>query len=240
MTSVTVPALIAPYRGAMVLPSLRRRLPRAAVAWFVVASVCATLAYAAVRDLARRAAAAAPAPSVSIVATAEDIAAGSVLEADLLTVVDVPGPGPVGAFTDPGSVVGALAVTSFAEGEPVTAPRLAQSGGSLVARVPPGLLGVPVPVAALPDGLASGDRVDVLATFTTARPYTTVVATDVTVLDVGGSGGGSLGTGGNTHQVLVLASPEVARQLVQAAATGSVAVAVRGYQPLAVAPESDG
>jgi Flp pilus assembly protein CpaB len=240
VTSVTVPAVVAPYRGAMVLKSLRRRLPRAAVAWFVVAAVCATLAFVGVRDLARRAAAAAPAPTVGVVAATEDIPAGSVLDEDLLAVMPVVAPGPVGALTEPGSVVGALAVTSFAEGEPVTATRLAQPGGALVARVPPGLLGVPIPVAALPDGLASGDRVDVLATFTTARPYTSVVATDVTVLDVGGSGGGSLGTGGNAHQVLLLASPEVARQLVQAAATGSVAVAVRGYEPFAVAPESDG
>lgn len=224
----------------MPLPSLRRRLPRATVAWFAVAAMCGVLALVSVRDVARRAAIEDRAPTVTVVIAAGDIPAGTLVEADQLTAGPVAAPGPPGALTDPRSVTGALALTSFVEGEPVTSSRLARPAGPLVSRVPPGLLGVPIAVAALPEGLRAGDRVDVLATFTTARPYTTTVATDVAVLGVGAGGGAGPLTDGGDRGLLVLTSPEVARQLVQAAATGSLAIAVRGYEPFEATSGTDG
>lgn len=225
----------------MVRISLRRRLPRAAVAWFAVAGACAVLAFLAASDLAGRAAAASdPAPTVRVVVVSGDVAAGTLIDGDDLETAAIPAPGPVGALTDPAQAIGSLAVTAFTAGEPVTGARLARPGGPLVAQVPPGLLGVPVAVAALPDGLRAGDRIDVFATFTSARPYTTTVATDVAVLDVADGTGGSFGAGGGGDRLVVLASPEVARQLVQAAATGALAVAVRGYEPFEGTAPVDG
>lgn len=219
--------------------SLRRRLPRAAAAWFAVAAACAGLAFVMVRDLSARAATGSPTPTVTIVVAAADLEAGTVLDADDLATTEVSEPAPIAALTDPSAAVGALAVTPFLAGEAMTNTRLAAPAGPLVARVPPGFLGVPVPVATLPGGLTPGDRVDVLATFTSARPYTTAVATDVAVLDVP-AGSGSAFSAGEGATLLVLATPEVARQLVQASATGTLAVAVRGYEPVPVASGADG
>lgn len=218
---------------------LRRRLPRAAVIWFVVAGGCAALAFVSVRDLAARAAAGEGVPTAPLVVVARDVDAGSLLGPDDLQVAEVAEPVPPGSLTDPAEAAGALAVTPFVAGEVVTWTRVAQPGSALAARIPPGLLGVTIAVGALPEGLSAGDRVDVLATFTSARPYTTSVASDVTVLHVPASGGTGFGAAAEGAEVLVLASPEVARQLVQANATGVLAVAVRGFEPLAVAPGDD-
>lgn len=218
--------------------SLRRRLPRASVLWFVVAGGCAALAFAGVRDLSARAAATASVPTTAVVVAAHDLDGGTVLDADDLRVTEVPDPAPPGALRGTADAVGALAVTPFVAGEVVTQTRLAQPGSALAARIPSGMLGVPIAVETLPEGVSAGDRVDVLATFTATRPYTTSVASDVPVLAVP-TGEGFAG-GARGAELLVLASPEVARQLVQASATGTLAVAVRGVEPLAANPGGDG
>jgi Flp pilus assembly protein CpaB len=207
--------------------------------WFLVALACAGLAFVSVRALAARAAASGPARTVPVVVAARDLEAGSLLAVDDLKLADVPDPAPPASLTDPSTAVGALAVTPFVAGEPVTSTRLAEPAGPLVARVPPGLLGVTVTARTVPEGLVAGDRVDVLATYTSARPYTTTVATDVTVLDVPSQGGG-FATAGGGRDVVLLASPEVARQLVQASATGVLAIAVRGYETVPLAVPADG
>lgn len=216
---------------------LRRRLPRAAVIWFVVAGGCAALAFVSVRDLAARAAAGEGVPTAPLVVVARDVVAGSLLGPDDLQVAEVVEPVPPGSLTDPAEAAGALAVTPFVAGEVVTRTRIAQPGSALAARIPPGFLGVTIAVGALPEGLSAGDRVDVLATFTSARPYTASVASDVPVLHVPSSSDAAFGAAAEGAEILVLASPEVARQLVQANATGALAVAVRGYEPLAVTSE---
>lgn len=207
--------------------------------WFVVAGGCAALSFVSVRDLAARAAAGDRVPTTPLVVVARDVAAGSLVGPDDLQVAEVEEPAPPGSLTDPAEAEGALALTPFVTGEVVTRTRVAQPGSALAARIPPGLLGVTIAVGALPEGLSAGDRVDVLATFTSARPYTTSVASDVTVLHVPTSGGTGFGATADGAEMLVLASPEVARQLVQANATGTLAVAVRGYEPLTVS-QGDG
>lgn len=220
--------------------SLRRRVPRASILWALTSLGCAVLAFIVVRDLADRAARPGDrAATVPVVVAAGDLAPGHELTAEDLEMAELPSPAPPAGIVDVAEALGRVTVTPFLAGEPITVTRLAEDGGALVASVPPGALGVVLRVDALPDGLAPGDRVDVLATFTAARPYTTTVAEDVTVLQVPAPGQGPLGTGSGGTQVVVVASPEVARQLVQASATGTVAIAVRGYEP-ASAPWPDG
>jgi Flp pilus assembly protein CpaB len=220
--------------------SLRRRIPRSAALWFVLAGVCAVTAFVLVRDLAARARSAGPTPTIAVVVAASDLPAGHELGTDDVELVEIPSPAPPAAVVDPSDVVGAVTVTPFRAGETVSMTRLATRGGPLVVEVPPGMLGVTLGVEALPDGLQPGDRIDVLATYTSARPYTTTVATDVPVLDMPGVGGGLAAAGTSGSRILVIASPEIARQLVQANATGTLAVAVRGYEPLPVATEVGG
>jgi Flp pilus assembly protein CpaB len=224
----------------MIVSSLRRRLPRATIVWLAVATGCAALAFGLVRDLAARAAEGGPAPTATVVVAARDVEAGHALEVDDLALAPVPLPEPPAALDDVSRAIGKVTVTPLLAGETVTATRLAEGGGSLAIDVPPGFLGVTLGVSAVPEGLVPGDRVDVLATFSSARPYTTTVADDVAVLRVPGQGSGAFGAAGGTERIVVVVAPEIARQLVHAGATGALAIAVRGYEPVPVAPTGDG
>jgi Flp pilus assembly protein CpaB len=220
--------------------SLRRRLPRSSILWFLLAFGCAALAFVLVRDLATRAGGAPVTATVSVVVAARDLQAGWELTAGDVELAEMPMPAGPAALTAVADAIGRVTVTPLVTGEAVTATRLAEAGGPLVTSVPPGLLGVTLGVEALPNGLVPGDRIDVLATFTSARPYTTTVAEDVPVLRVPRGGDGAFDAGASEAQVLIVASPEVARQLVQADATGVLAIAVRGSDPVAVVAASGG
>jgi len=107
-------------------------------------------------------------------------------------------------------------------GEALTAPRLAARGGPVAAMVPAGLRAVPVPVA-FPSGvLASGDRVDVLATFAAGQPHTEVVVTEAEVLSILSAEGTLDGT---THLILVV-TPGDAERLAYARSFAELSIAV--------------
>ncbi|MGZ4149476.1 MAG: Flp pilus assembly protein CpaB, partial [Actinomycetota bacterium] len=152
------------------------------------------------------------------------------LAAEDVTTGTVPDPPPPGALTDVADAIGRVAVTPFLAGEPVVQTRLAEDGGALTASVPAGEVAVTLGIESVPDGLSAGDRVDVLATYTAARPYTSTVAEDLRVLKVQRADGGSFGPGAAaTTRVTFVTAPEVARALVGADATATLAIAVRGY-----------
>src|SRR5262249_43758355 len=78
----------------------------------------------------------------------------------------------------------------------------------------------------IPDGLTIWDRVDAFATFGGARPYTTLVGEDLRVLRIEATAntfGGDKGT-----VVTLDVDAEAARQILQADATGTLALVARG------------
>jgi Flp pilus assembly protein CpaB len=204
---------------------------------FTLAGVCALGAFVVVRGLAERAAMAGPSQerNVTVVVAARDVDAGATLTADDVATGSVPGPPPPGALTDAAEAVGHVAVTPFLAGETVVTTRLAEDGGTLTVSVPDGEVAVTLAIESAPDGLSAGDRVDVLATYTAARPYTSTVAEDLRVLRVQRAESGSFGAagGGAATRVTFVTAPEVARALVGADATATLALAVRGYVSLA-------
>ena len=206
---------------------------------FALAGVCALAAFLVVRGLAERAASAGARATrtVSVVVTARDVAAGATLTAEDVTTGEVPEPAPAAALTEAAAAVGHVAVTPFLAGEAVTATRLAQDGGALTVSVPAGQVAVTLGVESVPDGLSAGDHVDVLATYTAARPYTSTVAEDLRVLAVRRADGGSFGAGSAAlTRITFVTAPEVARALVGADATATLALAVHGYTSVVGAP----
>jgi hypothetical protein len=131
------------------------------------------------------------------------------------------------------TAVGKVLVAPIAPGEPLTATRLADSAlGDLV---PPGRLVIELAAATAPAGLAAGDRVDVLATFPGARPYTSLVGTDVRVVRVRDGAAGIDGTAA----VLIALDVDAltARAVLGAAASATLGIAVHGP---AATPSSPG
>ena len=123
----------------------------------------------------------------SVIVAAHDIPAGATIEAgdtrrELRPVALVP---PRALDTPP---VGQIASASIVEGEPIVADRVAAAGLSAVAAlIPPGDLGIAVPLEPGTMTLAIGDHVEVLATFdpdTIEGVPTIVVAPLAVVVDV--------------------------------------------------------
>jgi Flp pilus assembly protein CpaB len=217
--------------------SFRRRLPPSSKLLFLVALACAgSAAWIAVGQLPGGRADQG-APPITVVAAARDIAAGTTVGAgDLTTMTVAADLVPAGVIHDADEAVGRVALTPFVTGEPVAASRLAAAAGPAAKRVPPGLVGVTLVPDAAPAALGAGDRVDVLATYTSARPYTTAVAEDALVLAVI-QGSGTFGEGGAATVTLML-DPYVAREVVRADVTAHVSLAVRGYVTPSAAPAS--
>ena len=206
----------------------RRKLPMSSVVAFLVAGVCAAGAFVLVAGQARRVHGAGP--TVAVVIAARDLAPGVAVGPDDVALRDLPADVlPAVVMRDPTEVIGRITVTPFGAGEPVTTARLALAGGPLTASVPPGSVAVPIQPDQVPAGVAAGDRVDVYATYLTARPYTATVGEDLVVLaaDTGDTGTGTAPTG-----LVLLADTFTAAELTRADATATVAVAVRGFVPL--------
>jgi Flp pilus assembly protein CpaB len=133
------------------------------------------------------------------------------------------------AFAPPRSVpavdaaLGLVAQTSIAEGEPLSVSRLGRS--MLAGSVGPGRLVVTAGFASVPQGLTTADRVDVFATFGGARPFTVLVGEDLRVLRIDPTKD-PLGDAGTMVTLDVDAA--TARQLLQADATGTLALVARG------------
>jgi Flp pilus assembly protein CpaB len=206
--------------------SLRRKLPLSSKIFLTVAAVCGLASFLLVRADASRASGqrALAGPGVGVTVAAQDIQAGATLMAADLRLTQMPA-----AFVPPGSVpspdaaVGLVAQTSIAEGEALSLSRLGRS--VLAGSVGPGRLVVTAGFASVPQGLTTADRVDVFATFGGARPFTELVGENLRVLHIDPTTD-ALGDAGTMVTLDVDAA--TARQLLQAYATGTLALVARG------------
>ncbi len=165
---------------------------------------------------------------------AHDLAAGLALTEDDVQLRPVPEAGePPGALTSVEAATGRVPTGRIAEGEVLTPTRVATS--LLSGSVPLGDVAVTVTFASVPDGLTAADRVDAYATFGGARPFTTLAGEDLRVLRIGPSDGAGLGQDRGTRITLDV-DPATARQLVEADATGSLALVVRGAGVVTASP----
>lgn len=208
--------------------SWRRRFPPSSVVAFTVAGVCAAGAFLATDAAGRPALDAVGEPTPVLVAAA-DLTPGEALDVADLAVTTLPDAiVPPGALTDPTQASGRIAVTAFETGEVITPARLTSAGGPLTASVPPGLVAIAVSPDSSPTGIRPGDRVDVVATYLTARPYAAMVGEDLTVLQVAEAGA----SGTTSPPLTLLTDAFTATELARADATATLSVAVRGYEAL--------
>jgi Flp pilus assembly protein CpaB len=206
--------------------SFRRKLPLSSKIFLSVAAACAFASFLLVRADASRASngRALTGPGIGVTIATHDVDAGATLRAGDLALTQMPE-----AFAPPGSIpavaaaVGLVAQTSIAEGEPLSVSRLGRS--MLVGSVGPGRLVVTAGFASVPLGLTTADRVDVFATFGGARPFTQLVGEDLRVLRIDPTKD-PLGDAGTMVTLDVDAT--TARQLLQADATGTLALVARG------------
>ena len=221
----------------MPLPSLRRKLPTSSVLWFFAAAACALVAFAIVRGQAARAAQAqrAVGPLIAVARAAHDLTAGDVVSFADVRIDEMPT-----VFAPPGSVgsaegaVGRVVVGPVATGEVLVASRLASS--AYATSVAPGNVAVTVGFTSVPAGFSPADRVDAYATYSGARPYTTLVGTDIHVLAIGD---GSASVGGPTTVAVTLdVDPEIARQLFQASVGGALGLALHPAVTASPSPSS--
>ena len=203
--------------------SLRRRLPVSSRLFLAGAGLCAVLAFLLVRgEAARRTERPGAAGPVSqVVVAARELPPGVTLTPADVQLVELPT-----AYVPP-----------VAEGEALTATRLSDAGGPLPVSLPPGSVAVQIRVAAVPEGLRSGDHVDVLATAGTGRSYTNQIAEDLTVLALPDGGTDTMGATAEPW-TLLLAGPDEARELVNAEAYARLSLAVRAAAPLATAAQT--
>jgi Flp pilus assembly protein CpaB len=167
-------------------------------------------------------------PAVPVAVAAADLPAGTVLTADDLTTVSLPGgAAPAGAAADPHQLTGEVLAAPVRAGEAVTDVRVV--GPGLWSQVPEGQVAAPVRLAdlAVATLLRAGDRVDVLAAASGGpTPAVEVVAESALVLTVPTTAeadplaGAADGTG-----LLVLAvAPETAQRLAAAGAGATLTV----------------
>jgi pilus assembly protein CpaB len=189
-------------------------------------------------------------PQVSVVVAGRDIGRGSMLSARDLRVVRVPAAyAPPGSFSRVTEASGRVALADLARGEAVTRTRLARvRAGPVASLIPEGLRAFAVPTSLPPGALQPGDRVDVLATFSTGQPHTEVVVQSIEVLFVlgpsaagprGGDRSGGLGLDAagaeipsqTTLIVLVSQDQEARLAFARAFADMEVAIAPSESQP---------
>jgi Flp pilus assembly protein CpaB len=206
--------------------SLRRKLPLSSKVFLTVAATCGVASFLLVRADASGASGerALVGPQVGVTIATHDIDPGTTLTTADLRLTQMPA-----AFVPPGSVpavdaaIGLVAQTSIAEGEALSVSRLGRS--LLAGSVGPGRLVVTARFASVPAGLTTADRVDVFATFGGARPFTELVGEDLRVLRIDPTKD-PLGDAGT--MVTLDVDPATARQLLQADATGTLALVARG------------
>lgn len=143
----------------------RRLLTTLAIA-FLIAAICGFMVY---RMVGSHIAATRVEQTTRVVAAAADIKLGTILTPANLTTVQITGPLPQGAITDPKQAVGRGALTALYQGEPLINARLATpgSGGGLAPTIPTGMRAIAVrvdQVVGVAGFVTPGMRVDVLVT----------------------------------------------------------------------------
>jgi Flp pilus assembly protein CpaB len=154
-----------------------------------------------------------------IVVAARDIEAGQTIDTADVQVEERPlAVIPEGALTDP--PIGRVASAATMRGEPMLAVRVGDPGVSAIAAlIPPGEVGIAVPLDAGTLAVSVGDAVEVMATFDPDRiegPPTIVVAPRAVVVDVR-----------DAAATLALPEPD-AQRVAFALATGVVTVVLLG------------
>lgn len=214
--------------------SLRRKLPLSSKIFLSVAAVCGLASFLLVRADASGASGqrAVAGPGVGVTVATHDIEAGATLTAADLRLTQMPPAfAPPGSIISPGAAVGLVAQNSIAEGEALSLSRLGRS--VLAGSVGPGRLVVTAGFASVPQGLTTADRVDVFATFGGARPFTELVGEDLRVLRIDATSDALSDTG---TAVTLDVDAGTARQLLQADATGTLALVARGMATATSSP----
>lgn len=143
---------------------MNRRLLTILLLAFVIAGICAFLVY---RLVSNRVGRPAQVATTSVVAAVQDIKLGTVLTPANLTTIQISGPLPKGALTDPARALGRGVISDLYQGEPILESRLAASGsgGGLAATIPQGMRACAVKVddvVGVAGFVTPGMRVDVL------------------------------------------------------------------------------
>jgi pilus assembly protein CpaB len=202
----------------------------------VLAVVAGFAAFLVMHGYTERVRALAPAlghPVLVLVAD-RDLPRGARVEADMLRRVSLPSRyAPPGTLADAARAKGRVLLAGLAEGEPLTATRLSPArAGPVAALVPPGFRAVSVPVDLPAGSVHPGDRVDLLATFTSGQRHVETVAQEVEillVLDSADPTHGVADTGGSDFRTLVvLATPDQAEHLAYARAFAAISVLIDG------------
>jgi len=204
---------------------------------FAGAAVLALASFLAVRGEVARAqqAQGAVGPAVDAVVAAHDLAAGTVIGPVDVRIVQLPAVYlPPEAITSTVAVVGKVTADIVLAGEVLVDARLGASHFAVA--VEPGNVAVTVRFASVPEGVTPADRVDAYATFAGARPYTTLVGEDLRILTIGEVDASA----GETAVVPVTldVDPETARQLLQAAAAGTLGLAARAPDTASPSPSA--
>ena len=171
---------------------------------------------------------------VGVQVAAHDLARGAALRPDMLRRVSMPSRfAPPGAVRDSDRVRGRVLLSPLAEGEPLTATRLSPArAGPIAALVPPGFRAVTVPVQLPARAVHPGDRVDLLATFTTGQRHVETLAESLEVLLVLDSSDPTDGvadtSGSGFRTLVVLAASDVAERLAYARAFAAISVLIDG------------
>ena len=204
---------------------------------FAGAAVLALASFLAVRGEVARAqqAQGAVGPAVDAVVAAHDLAAGTVIGPVDVRIVQLPAVYlPPRAITSTVAVVGKVTADIVLADEVLVDARLGASHFAVA--VEPGNVAVTVRFASVPEGVTPADRVDAYATFAGARPYTTLVGEDLRILTIGEVDASA----GETAVVPVTldVDPETARQLLQAAAAGTLGLAARAPDTASPSPSA--
>jgi Flp pilus assembly protein CpaB len=163
-------------------------------------------------------------PAATVVVAAHDLLAGTVIGPDDVRLTQIPLVYlPPRAVTSTVAAIGKVSASAVLGGEVLVDARLGTS--AFAVSVAPGDVAVTVGFASVPDGVSTVDRIDAYATLAGARPYTTVVGEDLRIISIG-TADRSAGESA-TVPVTLEVDPETARQLLQAAAAGTLGLAVR-------------
>ncbi len=221
----------------MRLPGFGRTLPMSSKVLFWVGAALALGSFLAVRGEVARAEQAqrAVGPRVDAVVAARDLAAGAVIGPADVRLAEVPPVYlPPGAVSSTAAAVGQVTGGVVLAGEVLVDARLGASRYAVA--VEPGNVAVTVGFASVPDGVTPADRVDAYATFAGARPYTTLVGEDLRILTIGERDVSAGATG--AVPVTLDVDPETARQLLQAAAAGTLGLAARAPDTASPSPST--
>jgi Flp pilus assembly protein CpaB len=206
---------------------MRRKRPRASRVLVFLSVLLGAFATLVLRGhLARlEARAEASGPGEPVVVIVGRLERGTVLAPGMVAVDEMPARyAPPGALSSVDQATGHTLAADMAPGETLTSVRLAPPGGPVASLVPDGLRAVPVNVELPPGAVSSGDRVDVLATYATGRPYTEAVVSAAEVLTVLATN--SPDVPGSATALLLLVDPEAAERLAHARTFADLSVAV--------------